>query len=67
MRGYFVELRKARAPVSEDFSHASDDSVVAGAYLWATLQSHCMSDEFTSQNWREHVSIAIKINYHILK
>ena len=53
VRGYFAELRKVRAPSSEAFSHAGEDSVVTGAYLWATLQSHRVSSEFTSQNWRE--------------
>ena len=37
VRGYFAELRKIRVSASEAFSHAGDDSVVAGAYIWATL------------------------------
>ena len=59
MRGYFAELRKVRAPASEAFSHTSD------AYLWTTLQSHRVSGDFTSQNRREHASIAGTINYHL--
>ena len=33
VRGYFAELRKIRVSASEAFSHAGDDSMVAGAYI----------------------------------
>ena len=62
VRGYFAELRKVRAPASEAFNHDDDDSMVAGTYLSATLQSQRVSGEFTSQNRREHASIAGTIN-----
>ena len=54
-----------RAPASKTFSHASDDSVVAGAYHWSTLQSDRVSGDFTSQNWRDHTSTAGTISYHL--
>ena len=65
VRGYFAELKKVRATAFEVFSHAGDDYMVAGVYLWTTFQSHRVSGEFISQNWREHASIAGIINYHI--
>ena len=61
-----MELRKVIDPASEAFSHAGNDSMVAGAYLWAALQSHRVLGDFTSQNWREYVSITGTINYHLL-
>ena len=39
----------------------------AGTYLWAMIQAHRITQEFNFHRWREHLSIAGVINYHLFR
>ena len=38
-----------------------------GTYLWAMVQAHRITQEFTYHRWREHLLIAGVINYHLFR
>ena len=62
VQSYFPVLRKAIISLSEAFSHAIDNSVATGTYIWSILQFNRVIGDFTSQNWR--VSIHCWIYKH---
>ena len=62
----FEEFRKVRAPAMK-VANVSDLLDRAGTYLWAMVQAHRVSDEFTKHQWREHPAILGAINYHLFR
>ena len=62
----FEELRKVRAPAMKA-TNMSDPLDRAGTYLWAMVQAHRVSDEFTKHQWREHPAVSGAINYHLFR
>ena len=64
MRSYFKQLQKIRAP---PITSSEDSTAQAGAYIWAMSQTHRVSQEFMSCQWRSHSSIARIITYYVFK
>ena len=66
VRYYTKALRKVRVPAyaASDMSSQSDR---AGAYLWAIVQSHWVSQMFVSHRWRYYPAVSSVIDYHLFR
>ena len=64
VRSFSQQLEKVRSPAS---ASSDDPSALAGANLWAMVQTHRVLQEFMASQLRSHSSIAGIINYHVFK
>ena len=66
MRVIWRELLKVQVE-SETAYGLSDNVVLLGQYLWGTLQTHRVMDNFLRVQFRQHIEVAPHITFYLFE